>query len=595
MVKGNKFKAGYEDKRKNGVVKPAFQGGSKKSLSAAEVVRVDGGDALKQSKKRKISNSKAATKVKWSDGLSDKRTAVAHVEAREESGCLAGPSGRLLTEDIKQAGWHKAPGGSAVAPDRTGAPQPAVQNKQGVQNQNTSVGFKQGPHAGFGLNRDASQKPPPSMGDLQSGLSSQHYSHKKSKNKFKPAGRGPGYQAARITTGPPEGTKKSGQPFKRARVGETASVGQTSQHPSSAATHQNRSFQKRPLHDRQGRPAQKGPRTGGPAQAERPLEPAERRGVQPDGTAWAAGANGHAGTAKGVGSGAKGSKLKGEKGSGSASRVERDGALPGLAKSHVITETRPPSGGATVNANWAALKATVGVTGRKRRRTDKDTHVEVLRRPEPLSGIAGVTPVMAIDCEMVGVGLDGSRSTLARVCVVNNAGVVLMDKFVAQKERVTDFRTVVSGVRPRDLAGAPSLEQVQEEVAQLIRGRILVGHAIQNDLKALLLSHPRKLIRDTARFPPLMRATAAGRKPKPRALRHLAKEELGLSIQCGEHSPVDDARAALYLYHKWRKEWEVHVKAGTLSQLKAPVRYGNQAHRGKSLAELAARDPMVDL
>lgn len=72
-------------------------------------------------------------------------------------------------------------------------------------------------------------------------------------------------------------------------------------------------------------------------------------------------------------------------------------------------------------------------------------------------------------------------------------------------------------------------------------------------MQALLLSHPRRLIRDTARFPLLMRATAAGRKAKPRALRHLAREELGLTIQAGEHSPVDDARAALYLYHKWRK------------------------------------------
>ena len=45
-------------------------------------------------------------------------------------------------------------------------------------------------------------------------------------------------------------------------------------------------------------------------------------------------------------------------------------------------------------------------------------------------------------------------------------------------------------------------------------------------------------------------------KLKPRALRHLAAEQLGLTIQEGEHSPVEDARAALYLYLKHRKEWE---------------------------------------
>ena len=49
--------------------------------------------------------------------------------------------------------------------------------------------------------------------------------------------------------------------------------------------------------------------------------------------------------------------------------------------------------------------------------------------------------------------------------------------------------------------------------------------------QALLLSHPHKLVRDTARFPPLMRPTAPGRRAKPRALRHLAVEHLGLTIQ----------------------------------------------------------------
>ena len=82
------------------------------------------------------------------------------------------------------------------------------------------------------------------------------------------------------------------------------------------------------------------------------------------------------------------------------------------------------------------------------------------------------------------------------------------------------------------------------------------GHNLvicSDSVQALLLSHPRKLIRDTARYPPLMRATAPGRRPKPRALRHLAAQHLALAIQAGEHSPVDDARAALYLYLRFQK------------------------------------------
>ena len=50
-----------------------------------------------------------------------------------------------------------------------------------------------------------------------------------------------------------------------------------------------------------------------------------------------------------------------------------------------------------------------------------------------------------------------------------------------------------------------------------------------------------------------MMSVGKGQKAKPRSLRHLAETELGLSIQAGEHSPVDDARSALYLYHKHRK------------------------------------------
>ena len=66
--------------------------------------------------------------------------------------------------------------------------------------------------------------------------------------------------------------------------------------------------------------------------------------------------------------------------------------------------------------------------------------------------------------------------------MVNNAGNVLLDKHVAQKERVTDYRTRFSGIRPSDLVGASSLEEVQAEVAAMFKGRIVVGHAITNDL-----------------------------------------------------------------------------------------------------------------
>ena len=66
--------------------------------------------------------------------------------------------------------------------------------------------------------------------------------------------------------------------------------------------------------------------------------------------------------------------------------------------------------------------------------------------------------------------------------MVNDAGGVLLDCFVQQKERVTDFRTWVSGVRPHDLRGAAPLADIQREVAAMLTGRTLVGHSVDKDL-----------------------------------------------------------------------------------------------------------------
>jgi hypothetical protein len=46
------------------------------------------------------------------------------------------------------------------------------------------------------------------------------------------------------------------------------------------------------------------------------------------------------------------------------------------------------------------------------------------------------------------------------------------------------------------------------QVATLIKGKILVGHAIHNDLDVLMLSHHRTMIRDTACYAPYMRVSA---------------------------------------------------------------------------------------
>lgn len=52
---------------------------------------------------------------------------------------------------------------------------------------------------------------------------------------------------------------------------------------------------------------------------------------------------------------------------------------------------------------------------------------------------------------MVGVGVDGKESSLARVSIVNFYGAVQLDEYVRQRERVVDYRTEFSGIRESDM------------------------------------------------------------------------------------------------------------------------------------------------
>lgn len=177
-----------------------------------------------------------------------------------------------------------------------------------------------------------------------------------------------------------------------------------------------------------------------------------------------------------------------------------------------------------------------------------------------LSNLPPPTHYVGLDCEMVGVGPSGKQSALARACLVDYQGDVLYDRYVRPKGFVTDFRTKYSGVRSGNLrkGEACTFEECQLEVAKLIKGKVLVGHALKNDLAVLMLSHPRTHIRDTASYRPLMRSRKVGDKEKyrPNALRNLAKERLGITIQDGEHDPGVDARTAMMLYRESRIQWE---------------------------------------
>ncbi|CAN9509095.1 unnamed protein product [Ophioblennius macclurei] len=169
----------------------------------------------------------------------------------------------------------------------------------------------------------------------------------------------------------------------------------------------------------------------------------------------------------------------------------------------------------------------------------------------------GITKVVAIDCEMVGVGPDGEESILARVSLVNQFGKCIYDKYVKPTEKVTDYRTAVSGIRPEDIRDGEDVRTVQREVGDILQGRIVVGHAIHNDLKILLLDHPKKKIRDTQKYKPFRKIVKSGRP----SLKVLCREILNVKVQQGEHSSVQDAQAAMRLYTMAKKDWEAQIKS----------------------------------
>ncbi|KAL1739263.1 ribonuclease H-like domain-containing protein [Schizophyllum fasciatum] len=188
---------------------------------------------------------------------------------------------------------------------------------------------------------------------------------------------------------------------------------------------------------------------------------------------------------------------------------------------------------------------------------------------------------LAMDCEMVGVGPEGAESSLARVSLVNFYGAVILDVFVRQRERVVDYRTHVSGVREKDMIGARPFEEVQKQVSELLQDKILVGHAVHNDLQALLLSHPRAHTRDTQFFAGKLKLTRSSRI----ALRALVQQELGMAIQAGEHSSVTDARATMAVFRIHRRAWEAWAAAQARRRGRGEARAGAKRGRGEACAD----------
>lgn len=129
------------------------------------------------------------------------------------------------------------------------------------------------------------------------------------------------------------------------------------------------------------------------------------------------------------------------------------------------------------------------------------------------------------------------------------AGCPCIDDYIRSAEPVHDYLTRWSGVVAGDLDAGKSphylttLRRAYLKLRHLVDvGAVFVGHGLQQDFRMINILVPPDQVVDTVDL---------FRKPRLRklSLRFLASFLLRASIQTANHDSIEDARAALGLYH----------------------------------------------
>lgn len=149
--------------------------------------------------------------------------------------------------------------------------------------------------------------------------------------------------------------------------------------------------------------------------------------------------------------------------------------------------------------------------------------------------------VYAVDCEML---FTTAGMEVAKVGIVGVDGLTVFESFVLPQNKILDYNTLYSGVTEKDLKGiSTTLVDVQVFLQRLLnKDSILVGHGLENDLKALRFIH-EKVVDTSVVFP------YPHSKIYKKSLRALAKEFLNKHIQQSEngHDCIEDARTCMEL------------------------------------------------
>lgn len=207
-----------------------------------------------------------------------------------------------------------------------------------------------------------------------------------------------------------------------------------------------------------------------------------------------------------------------------------------------------------------------------------DLGVEEKKRVAPRGTRA--VKVFALDCEMcfTGRGLE-----LAKVTVVAHDGSLVYEKFVQPESEIIDYNTRFSGIKasdfhPTNQQNIRSVQQVQRDLVEFIEeDTILIGHGLENDLRALKLIHKR-IIDTSIAFPHFSGL------PFRRSLKSLTKTVLKRDIQTCQtgHDSYEDSLACVELM-LWRVRKDFRTTTTTTvgyqqQQHNSPKRYQGNAN-----------------
>ncbi|KAF8333955.1 ubiquitin carboxyl-terminal hydrolase-domain-containing protein [Cantharellus anzutake] len=164
--------------------------------------------------------------------------------------------------------------------------------------------------------------------------------------------------------------------------------------------------------------------------------------------------------------------------------------------------------------------------------------------------------------------LKPSQMSLARVSVLRGSGpkegVPFMDDYIYTNDVIIDYLTEYSGIQPGDLHPNFSrqvllpLKVVYKKLRVLVdMGCIFIGHGLSKDFRIINIFVPPERVIDT------VDVYFIKERHRRLSLRFLSYYVLKAQIQIDTHDSIEDARAALLLYNKFRE----HEDSGTFDDL----------------------------